>query len=924
MRFFNYLLIALLLGFSHFIYADEPVPVQGKLDNGLRWIILPLSEQKDRTDVIIRVYAGGLDETEQQSGGAHMVEHMVFRSTDAHPEGVMPYLLNSGWLRGRNYNAYTTHDHTTYLYFPPKEFGLEKTLAVAAQMLFHAHITRQDLDDERKIVLEEWRMRDGFRRRLWEQRINSNRYASRYANRPVIGSEQSIKDMPPEQLKQYYRDWYVPNNMQILLVGDITPEQGGKLIRQYFGKQPSRPLPPRDDNYYEPELQNRLRVDRLSDPQNNQSQATYLWRFDDSKSQAQTDEGRREGLIDDLALRLVNQRFRSEKTQLPGEIASLTAKKHLIGKRTGMFQLTANIEKQAHHRTVQFLMRQAERLKRFPFLAEELERQKEKMLEQLKNEQKAVLNYSFEDWTQTMISSLLNDKNYYSQSETEQFIQEMLPNITIDEVNARIQSWLTSEDQAVQYMPPLTVEVADITEAMASDWREQAKRTEFSPPPDTAKKRLAFPPLAQKGKIVKEQRFDEQNLVHWTLSNGDNVFWLKSPIAGSKTYFIAQSEAGSHGKGLNDWQAKFALQLIGQNAPNDWTFEQLREWKETYGIPLVMRMPFNRLHLISTVENTKLNDLLRYYRANQQEIRIKEDFDKAKREFVRSIDIRDNSSDARRALAWENFVYGRPLNSRPEIAQVENITVTELEEQWHKIRQAPVTFFLMNNLDQATVEAAVTNNLSAIPRAEPLPASVPLVSAGSAEEVYPFNPEPRDNIYLSFYREHTWSVREEIKTNLLGIMTLQKILHYLRDKNLGVYGARTSVKLTKESGRLHTVITFAADPKLSRRLINIAETTLLDLPRLFTREDFERVQKHLKQQEEQSLNTPDGLLTRLIYAITYAQDPAYLSNADELFASITFEEIQELATKLHSARNRRLFVTTTKDKVSDKDQSKEK
>ncbi|WP_052301755.1 M16 family metallopeptidase [Actinobacillus ureae] len=154
----------LLFLISTTTFSNPLTPIQGQLENGLRYTVLPLHIQLKRVDVIMRVYAGAIDETENQSGVAHMVEHMAFRATESYSQGIMPYLHQQGWLRGKNYNAFTNQENTTYIYMPPKHFNLMQTLEVVKQMLFKAEIRAADWDSERKIILEEWRTRDSAKR----------------------------------------------------------------------------------------------------------------------------------------------------------------------------------------------------------------------------------------------------------------------------------------------------------------------------------------------------------------------------------------------------------------------------------------------------------------------------------------------------------------------------------------------------------------------------------------------------------------------------------------------------------------------------------------------------------------------------------------------------------------------------------------
>ena len=530
----------LLFLISTTTFSNPLTPIQGQLENGLRYTVLPLHIQLKRVDVIMRVYAGAIDETENQSGVAHMVEHMAFRATESYSQGIMPYLHQQGWLRGKNYNAFTNQENTTYIYMPPKHFNLMQTLEVVKQMLFKAEIRAADWDSERKIILEEWRTRDSAKRRLFEQRQSSQRANSRYENRLVIGSQKSINTMPVIELQQYYKMWYVPNNMQLLLVGDIQPNEAEKLIREYFADLPRKTLPIRDKDYYEPKLTKQIKVDRLGDAQNSNSQVNYLWRFDDSASQAQTEMGFAQHLIDQLALNSLSQRFREEKNQLPTALSSLSARKIPVGKTTSALVFSANVEKQSHRIGAKYLIEQAERLKHYLVTQTELDKQKEKILLQLENDKLNQQNFTFEDWVQTMISTLLSDKRYYSQDQIEKMTKEEIAKIGLAEVNQRIQHWLNAPDQILQYMPPLNVEIPPILPVEVQQWWLAAKQADLTVPPESAKEKMTLPPpLKQAGSIVKEQRFPDQHTVRWTLSNGDIVVWLKSPLAKNKTYFVA-------------------------------------------------------------------------------------------------------------------------------------------------------------------------------------------------------------------------------------------------------------------------------------------------------------------------------------------------------------------------------------------------
>ena len=302
----------LLLAASTQVWAEKSAPIQGTLENGLQYTILPLHDEKGHIEIRLRVNAGSVDEQDDQAGVAHMIEHLVFRGTKAHPNGLMPYLHEQKWVKDKNYHALTTTDSTTYMLTPPTTAGLDQSFDALSQMVFHANLTQEDLDSERKIMLEEWRKGLGVGTTINEQRTAVVRADSRYARNSVMGTENSINTMPATQLQQFYQSWYAPNNMRLLVVGDVEPEKAKADIQRYFGAQPTKTLPVRD--YLEPRLSERLLITKLQDPRSGVSQIAYIFRFDESKSHAQTEEGRYERLLDRFALTALTQRLRNQSS----------------------------------------------------------------------------------------------------------------------------------------------------------------------------------------------------------------------------------------------------------------------------------------------------------------------------------------------------------------------------------------------------------------------------------------------------------------------------------------------------------------------------------------------------------------------------------------------------------------------------------
>ena len=512
--------LALLVA-ANFAVAEKSAPVQGQLDNGLKYTILPLHDEKGHIEIRMRVNAGSVDENDDQAGVAHMVERLVFRGTNAHPNGLMPYLHEQKWVRGKNYNAVTTSDSTTYMMTPPNTAGLSKSFDALSQILFGAKLTQADLDDERKIILEEWRQGLSVGATMNEQRTASVRANSRYARHRVIGTEQSINSMPATQLQQFYQTWYAPNNMNLLVVGDVDPSKAKEEIDRYFGKVEKKNTPVRD--YLNPTLTDRLQINKLQDPRSSVSQVAYILRFDDSASRAQTDDGRYQRLLDRLALASIVQRLRNQSEVLPKGVSAVMPRKSDIGTQTTALGLFATVEPTGHPQGLKQIFEEIERLKCFPITEEELAKQKAPIQAQIENAKKHDGDREFSRWVQAMVDTTLLDKPFLTQPEIANLSEPMLKKITAAEVNARIQQWLEAKDRIVQYQPPRDTKL-EISETQVAQLQAEAQKAEISAP----QKEKEIVPMSleyvqAKGSITKEEKFDAQNVQHWTLSNCDTV-----------------------------------------------------------------------------------------------------------------------------------------------------------------------------------------------------------------------------------------------------------------------------------------------------------------------------------------------------------------------------------------------------------------
>lgn len=209
----------------------------GKLSNGVTWMYRQHDNPPGKMALMIHVESGSLNETEEQRGLAHFLEHMCFNGSEHFAPGkLIPYFESIGMEFGADLNAFTSFDQTAYMLFTPDTHKdqVGKALMVLSDYAFRASLLDEEIEKERGVVLEEARSgKNAFQRirdKLWPELFEG----SRFARRLPIGDEQILATATREQFVDYYRTWYRPENITVLLVGDAKPDEITPLIDQWF------------------------------------------------------------------------------------------------------------------------------------------------------------------------------------------------------------------------------------------------------------------------------------------------------------------------------------------------------------------------------------------------------------------------------------------------------------------------------------------------------------------------------------------------------------------------------------------------------------------------------------------------------------------------------------------------------------------
>jgi len=231
----------------------DPTVIRGSLDNGLTYFIRPTEDAAEPAEFRLVVDAGSTVEADDQRGVAHLIEHLGFRSTTNYPDGnLIAQLQALGADFGPHINAFTSFDETVFKLSldATDPHNLETGVSVLREWAGNIVFAPESVDAEREVVAAEWSTRLGPNQRLLRQALAHLYPGSRYADRLPIGDLPSLQSVPLDRIAAFYRQWYRPDNMAVIVSGPVDPTAMANAIQTHFGDfaNPPHPLEKPDSN----------------------------------------------------------------------------------------------------------------------------------------------------------------------------------------------------------------------------------------------------------------------------------------------------------------------------------------------------------------------------------------------------------------------------------------------------------------------------------------------------------------------------------------------------------------------------------------------------------------------------------------------------------------------------------------------------
>ncbi len=902
--------------------TDPEIPMDprvrmGKLDNGLVYYIQKNEKPEDRAELRLAVGVGSINEDDDQLGLAHFVEHMAFNGTTHFKKSeLVDYLQSVGTRFGPDLNAYTSFDETVYMLQvrTDSQALFDKGMLILEDWAQGVAFEDEEIDKERGVVESELRSGLSAEERMRNEYLPVIFHESKYADRLPIGTREIINNAPYEAFKRYYRDWYRPNLMAVVVVGDIDVDDVEADIKQRFAKLTNPEEPRQRETYGFPDHEETLIV-ITSDKEATFTTARVMYKHQHKKVKNLDDY--RRSLVQNVYNRMLNNRL--------DELRQAADPPFLYG-YSGYGRQVGNLDSYTSYvstgegevmKGLRAVLEENKRALEHGFTESELQRTVLEMISEAETSAKE------EDKTQSgslamrYVYHYLNENPVPSPTQRFELYQKLLPTIQLQEINDLANQWITDgSNRVIVITGPKKEEVPLPTKDEVLSLIEEVDKTPVDPYEDTVTDQPLIADLPPPGSIAAANIMDKIGVTEWTLSNGVRVILKPSDFQNDEIIFTAFSPGGHSLYPDEDyWSAALASAIVNQSGVADFNSIQLEKvlaGKQVRANPYISDLE-EGMQGFSTIKDleTMFQLIHLYFTSPRKDSEAYQSLMTRQKQILQNL------------MVNPNYYFREQLNKikyndhlRKGIPKAEELDQVDLDKVFtvYEDRFADAsdfTFIFVGNFTEESIKPLVEQYLATLPatdREESWQDVNADVAEGKIVERFSFGEAPKAQVDMSWSGEMDWDDRSNrFEHNVLLEILKNRLRESMREDQGGVYGVRVSGGVSKQPKEGYSVsFSFNAEPDQVDTLINVALTEVESMVKEGpTEEDLQKVLEVLRQSRIKNLKENNYWSSALKRHYWFGLDPEMilLDHYDELLSSVDSEAIHEMAKEVFSTKN---------------------
>ena len=885
----------------------DPGLVFGRLANGLRYVLVANHEPKNRVALYLNVQAGSLQETDQQKGVAHFLEHMLFNGSTHYPPGTLvEYFQSIGMGFGGDTNAHTGFGETVYnLMLPSGESKvLTEGFKVLADYARGALLLKSEVDRERGVILAEKRSRDSATARVSKKQMQFDFSGTLVAERAPIGTEEVLRVADSQLLRSYYDRWYRPETMIVVVVGDMEPKEAVKILEHHFaglkgvgniGECPDFGTVKEagTDIFFLPEPELGYTGLALTTVFNLQPRTdTLAWELEQFRQY--------------VAVALLGNRLQKLEQRPGSPIAQPKAQAGIFLQRTGYATLAARSVDGRWQEGVTLLQSTLAQALQDGFTETELIRGKQEVVALLEKEAQTASTRDSRKIAEDIIHKLNSNEVVLSPVQEMTLYRPVLEKMSLAEVNDALRQLWSRPRRLVEVVG--TVDPALSKEQIETQLRQTYLANESKPgTPWVEEQRVAFPYLPQpsaSGEIVEHISHKDIGVESYVLKGGVRLNCKATDFQSNQVLLSVQFGKGKQAEPV-EGLALLAESVVKESGLGKLTRDQLEEALTGTNVALDFRVGPESFSLHGTSLGKGLELLLQlvYNRLHDPAFRP-EAFLRSRNNLHRMYDQLVNSVEGMQQLQGERFLAG---SSREYgLASWEQVEKLRLEQisAWlaPAFLREPLEINIVGDTSPKEVVQLVAKYFGSEQRQEEeaSPSQAIDFPAGAKRQLAVTSSVDKALLTVAWRTSDYWDIARTRRLNLLAAVLNDRLRVKIREE----LGATYSPQVVSQPSRAHAgfgllkgILTVAPDQ--AQPLAKVIKEVAADLGRKgVTQDELHRaLEPTLTSIKDSKRNNRYWLESVLNLSSRHPQQLQWPLTITEGFAGITAEELTALAVR---------------------------
>jgi zinc protease len=879
----------------------DPQIVTGKLSNGLTYYIRPNHKPEKRAELRLAVNAGSIQEDNDQLGLAHLVEHMAFNGTTHFSKNeLVNYLESVGSRFGPDLNAYTSFDETVYMLQvrTDDKDQFDKGMLILRDWANGVTFEDAEIDKERGVVVSEWRTGLSPDQRMQQKSLPVIYYKSRYAERLPIGDPEIVNHASYDAVRRFYKDWYRPELMAVVVVGDVDPKAVEEQIKTQFGDiPPSANARAKLPAPFPPHKETMVRV--ITDPEatNSNIQIIYKHKFE----QAEDLMGYRDLLVRTLYNRMLGRRLSDFSRQAnPPFIFGFTGYSQDAGD-LATYSSFAVTEAKNVRRAYQTLLEENQRVRLHGFTDSELEREKAAILRQA--EQNALEKDKQESSriVSRIVSHFLIDTPVPDPSQILEMYKSMLPTISVYEVSQLATKWITDVNRVIvlsapekdKSLLPDSTELVKMLNEISSKQLDPFVDIDVSAPLVTA----SFAPKP----VINVSHDAKLDIYRWEFPNGITVTAKPTTLKNDEILMAAYSPGGHSLYDLKMYpSARSAAPVIINGGVGPFNLTALEKKLSNLRVsvnPFISERyeGFNGSSSVADQE-TMMQLVYDYITAFRSDTVALNSF--INKEKSRYANLLANPQNWYFNKISQISSGNNPRRGFPPLSSFDQISMDEIIKVYQD-RFADVSdmdFFFVGNFNPDSLQRLTSRYLGALPgngRKENWKDVGDRYPAGIVDSVYHRGEAPKSLVQIIYHGADKFDPDSAYVLQSLIDIARIKLREELREEESGVYGVAISGGQSRYPINQYSIqISFNAEPSRTNDLVKAAHDVISRLKKEISTTDIAKVTETQRQARIKDLQQNQFWMNNLVNS--------WVNDVD-LADQIQLQRLEERISKLNQA-----------------------